>query len=169
MAGTRKGFTLIELLIVVVILAAIAAIVLPQFSNASAATRASMLCDDLRVTRIQISVYKHQHKGVAPGYPDGDIESEPTEPAFVAQMTLLSDADGETAPIGTEGYDFGPYLREVPVNPVNGKKTIQIIGDEEQLPTEGDDSHGWIYQPATLTIKPDASGQNESGTKYIDY
>ena len=169
MAGTGKGFTLIELLIVVVILAAIAAIVLPKFSNASATARASMLADDLRITRMQISVYKHQHRGVPPGYPDGDIESEPTEAAFVAQMTLLSDADGETAPIGTEGYDFGPYLREIPVNPVNDKRTIQVIGDEEQLPTEGDDSHGWVYQPTTLTIKSDASGQDESGKKYIDY
>ena len=166
---TRKAFTLVEILVVVVILAILAAIVLPKFSNASAVARASMLADDLRVIRMQIQVFKSQHIGVAPGYPNCDTSQAPTEAAFVAHMTMASTAEGATAPPGTSGYDYGPYLREIPANPVNGKNTVQIVGDGQAFPTEGDDSHGWVYQPSTLVFKADSPGEDDSGKAYFEY
>ena len=164
-----KGFTLVELLIVVMLLAILAAIALPKFSNASANARASMLADNLRVIRTQITVFKSQHKGVAAGYPDCDTTSNPTEEAFIAHLTQSSNDAGETAAPGTDGYRYGPYLREVPDNPVNGKNTVQIITDAEQIPAAPDNSHGWIYQPATLTFKADSTGSDETGRLYFDY
>jgi prepilin-type N-terminal cleavage/methylation domain-containing protein len=164
-----SAFTLVEILIVVVILGIIAAIALPRFSNASAMARSNMLADDLRLLRMQISVFKGQHAGVAPGYPGGDTTAAPTEKAFIAHLTQSSNAAGETRPPNTPGYRYGPYFREIPDNPVNGKSTVQIIADGEDFPAQADDSHGYIYQPSTLTLKADSTGQDEGGTSYYDY
>jgi len=165
----KKAFTLVEILIVVVILGIIAAVVIPGMSNASAKSRASMLADDLRILRTQIQVYRAQHTGVAPGYPAGDPTGTPTQALFIAQFTLSSKADGSTAAVGTSGYDYGPYLSSMPVNPLNGKNTVQIIGDSGSFPTAGDDSHGWIYKPATQQFAADSPGTDESNVKYFDY
>ena len=166
---SKHAFTLVEVLIVVLILGIIAAITLPKFSNASAVARASMLADDLRILRTQIIVFKGQHCGVSPGYPNCDQNSAPTEDAFVAHMTMASNNAGQIANPGTEGYDYGPYLREVPVNPVNNKSTVQVLGDDDSVPDQADDSHGWIYQPYTCTFLADCIGEDENGKKYIDY
>lgn len=165
----KKGFTLVEILIVVLILGIIAGITLPQFSNASAAARASMLADHLRILRTQIAVFKGQHLGVAPGYPGCITTAAPTAGCFVNYMTLLSKGTGETAALGTPGFDYGPYLSVFPSNPVNGKTSVEIIGDSDALPAAADDSHGWIYKPATLTIKADSIGSDEDGRLYFDY
>lgn len=165
----RKAFTLVEILIVVVILAILAAIALPRFSNASAVARASMLADDLRVIRTQIAVYKAQHLDVPPGYPNGDRAQAPTVAAFLSQMTMASTVAGQTAPIGTPGFDYGPYLREMTPNPLNGKATVEVLADGAALPAAGDDSHGWIYQPSTLVLKGDTPGTDEKGRLYYEY
>src|SRR4051812_15890238 len=89
-AGTprrKRAFTLIEILIVVVILGILAAIVIPQFSNASHVARENSLKDDLRYLRTQVAVFKAQHRDVPPGYPSGNIASTPTSADFIAQMT----------------------------------------------------------------------------------
>jgi len=168
-ALNRKAFTLVEILIVVLILGILAAIVLPRFSNASAIARASMLADDLRIVRMQLVVYKAQHLGVPAGYPDGVPTAAPTEEAFRLQMTQASNVYGETAAPGTAGYDYGPYLREVPENPVNGENTVQIIPDGQPFPAAGDDSHAWIYKPSTMEFHADSSGTDEDGEAYFDY
>ncbi len=152
------------------ILGIIGAIALPRFSNVSASARSSMLADSLRIFRIQVAVFRAQHLGVSAGYPNCDTTQAPTAEAFVAHMTTVSNEAGETAVPGTPGYRYGIYLREIPENPVNGKNSVQIIGDGEEFPTEADDSHGWIYQPSTLVFKTDATGTDEFGKSYFaDY
>ena len=56
-----RGFTLVEILIVVIILGILAAIVIPQFTNASQNARESSLQSTLQTLRSQIQLYKLQH------------------------------------------------------------------------------------------------------------
>jgi len=64
--NTRKGFTLVEILIVVIILGILAAIVIPQFTNASQNARESSLQSILQTLRSQIELYKLQHGDTLP-------------------------------------------------------------------------------------------------------
>ena len=72
----KHGFTLVEILIVVVILGILAAIVIPQFSNASQEASINRVRADLQTMRSQIELYKIQHLG-----------TRPTLLGFATQMT----------------------------------------------------------------------------------
>ena len=169
MVTKRNGFTLVEVLIVTVILALLAAIVLPEFSNASAIARASMLRDDLRIMRSQIMVFKAQHNGVSPGYPNCDTSHAPTAETLADHIVKASNTDGQTADVGTVGYDYGPYMREIPENPINAKTSVRMIADGAEFPNAPQDQDGWIYQPSTLIFKADCSGSDDTGTPYFEY
>ena len=168
MNSQNKGFTLVEILIVVVLLGILAAIVIPQFSNASEDARFSAAVDNLRRVRTQVELYRHHHGGiVAPGYPPGG--GAPNEATFVDQMTLASDVDGATAAPGTPGFIYGPYLQQIPVNPFNGLRTIQVIADGVAVPAAATGTFGWIYKPETADFRVDAVGQDDSGHNFYDY
>jgi prepilin-type N-terminal cleavage/methylation domain-containing protein len=164
-----RGFTLVELLIVVIILAILAAMVLPKFTTVTANAKASMLMDDLRLMRSQLMIFKAQHAGVSAGYPDCDPGKAPTEGTLAAHITMASTMQGATAKVGTPGYHYGPYMREMPENPINGRKSVRIIADGEQFPDSPLNQDGWIYQPSTLTFKADSPGSDQGGMLFFSY
>lgn len=129
----KKAFTLVEVLIVVIILGILAAIVVPQFSDASSDAKLSALKTNLQTIRSQIQVYKIQHNDVYP-----------TAAAFANQMTLASKADGTTAAVGTAGFDLGPYLQSIPANPYTNTSTIG---------TGAVGSSAWYYDETTGTFR----------------
>ena len=66
MKRMSKGFTLVEILIVVIILGILAAIVIPQFTQASTQARLSNLQTNLQTVRSQMLLYKTQHNEAYP-------------------------------------------------------------------------------------------------------
>lgn len=109
------GFTLIEVLVVVTIIGILAAIVVPRFVSATDEGIASAAASTEFQIRQQIEIYKVQHDGLRPS---GDPAT------FVHQLTLSSNAAGETAAVGTAGYPFGPYIRKMPTNPFTGGSSV---------------------------------------------
>lgn len=165
----QRAFTLVEILIVVALLAILALVILPMVSGSVLSARESAVAHDLNMLRRYVLIYAAQHREVPPGYPDGDRTQTPTEQAFIEQITMSSDPNGLTAPIGTPGYPRGPYMQFLPVNPLNHKKTVQVLADGDSFPPDGDDSHGWIYKPATAEVRADSAGSEENGKRYYDY
>lgn len=115
----KSGFTLVEILIVVVILGILAAIVIPQFTDASEDAKEASLLSNLQTMRGQIELYKAQHNGVVPG----DVTTVSGAAAVEAALTGLTNASGiaQTAP-GAGVY--GPYMQKIPKNPYNDGRGI---------------------------------------------
>jgi len=110
-ARTRKsGFTLVEILIVVIILGILAAIVIPQFTNASQDARESALLSQLQTLRSQIELYKLQHMDALP-----DLVTNWNP------MTTKTDINGAAS---VNPNDFGPYMQSAPTNPINTLSTV---------------------------------------------
>ena len=116
-----KGFTLVEILIVVVILGILAAIVVPQFTNAANEARTGNVATQVSTIENQLELYAAQNGGV---YPD------------------LSTA-GET---WQDLVDAG-YFKEIPVNPFGGGSDIgAFIGTDTSVSIVYDAAtYAWAY------------------------
>lgn len=167
----QGGFTLVEILIVVVILGILAAIIVPQFSNASHLARENILKDDLRYLRTQIGVYKAQHEDVPPGFPSGDLGQTPTPEAFIQQLTGYTNIKGEVSMTADPVYPFGPYLSQMPRNPLTGKSGVHIVtsGNMPQPSLDQFPEAGWIYHVGTQQIIANTPGVDSQGIAYADY
>lgn len=162
-----SAFTLVEILIVVVILGILASIVVPKLSNASQTARENTLHDDIRFLRTQFTVYGAQHHDVFPGYPGGDTTQTPTGPTLVAQMTLYTDERGNTSATGSTTYSYGPYLSQMPMNPVNYLTTIKVVSGTGPMIPDG--TTGWLYQPLSGAILPNITGSDSTNNAYTTY
>ena len=165
----KTGLSIVELLIVVAILGILAAIVVPQFQSHTRQAREATAKESLQILRHLIEFYAAQHNDIPPGYPNGDVSQEPTLNWFLMQIGMATTASGEVAAIGTPGYPFGPYLKKLPENPFNHSEVITIVANTEEFPTEAAGTAGWIYQPATRTIRLDWPGTDLEGISYFNY
>jgi general secretion pathway protein G len=111
----KRGFTLVEILIVVIILGILAAIVIPQFTNASTEARENSVRSQLQTLRSQIELYKLQHNDDLP-----DLVTNWN------QLTTVTEADGTAPEAGDQS--FGPYMQSAPVNSLNNNSAV-VNGD----------------------------------------
>ena len=134
---SRKGFTLVEILIVVIILGILAAIVIPQFTNASEDARKSNMRSQLQTLRSQLELYKLNHRDTAP-----------TLAGFWTALTTATEEDGTAPEAGDD--TFGPYLQNRSENPLTGSDSVAAAAGA---------GVGWVYNETTGLI----NGVNKAG------
>jgi general secretion pathway protein G len=134
---SRKGFTLVEILIVVIILGILAAIVIPQFTNASEDARKSNMRSQLQTLRSQVELYKLQHR-----------DTPPPLATFWDAMTTATEEDGTDPEVGDDV--FGPYLQNQSENPLTNTDAVAAAPGV---------AVGWVYNETTGTIR----GVNKAG------
>jgi general secretion pathway protein G len=148
----KRGFSVVELMIVVSVLGILAAIVVPQFQGQSTQAKEAVARDSLRILRSAIELYTAQHSGVPPGYEDDNPQIPPTSSSFYDQLVVNR-----------------IYLSKIPKNPFNNLRDIRMIGNAETFPEKAIDGYGWVYQPATMTIRLNWPGSGSDGIRYFDY
>lgn len=129
-----RAFTLVEILIVVVILGILAAIVVPQFANASQSAQSSSIKGSLQVIRSQIELYHAQHNS-----------TYPTLAQLSAAWNVLTNRTDVAGNVGTTDgvHIYGPYIKKMPVNPFENSQTVSDTAAA---------GVGWVYDEATAKV-----------------
>ena len=146
----NRAFTLIEILIVVVILGILAAIVIPQFTDASQEAMEASVVTQLQTIRSQIELHNVQ-------WPNLSYDG-PNAPALVDFWDPLVIGDG----VPDSGYD-GDYLASPPSNPLQGGSSIVAGagGAAAGIGWTWEDANGWgvtIYAVNELDVLLDIDG-----------
>ena len=139
-----KAFTLVEILIVVIILGILAAIVIPQFANASSDARISALTTQMQTLRGQVEMYKMQHN-----------DRWPTSDGLVTSAWDWTKLTTATTKTGAAGGTLGPYLVQIPRNNLNNNSTLA------SAPAAG---VGFVFDSTTALLY--ATGTDD--TKYFN-
>lgn len=140
MRRPHSAFTLVELLIVIVALAIIAGMVVPQFGESLEDAKRSAVLNDLHELNTAIERYRIQHDG----YPPDDLSG-----GTLRQLTMATNIYGDTGSGPT--CPLGPYLvMGIPKNPLNGSSSVILA---PQVPPQNLDNYqGWLYDPDTGQI-----------------
>ena len=138
----RNAFTLIEVLIVVVIMAVLAATIIPQFASSTDDAKASAGKFNLHTLRSQIEMYKLQHGGNPPSLAN-----------LVDALTKYSDTAGTSfATTSDAAHPFGPYIQgtALPPNPFDNKNAVTAAPTNP--PTTATAAGGWLYHAGSGQI-----------------
>ena len=140
----KSGFTLVEILIVVIILGILAAIVIPQFTDASTSAKQNSLVSQVQTVRSQVELYKSAHSST------GATKLFTTASSQWQELTKNTDLDGTLWVSGTStGTKFGPYLQNPPVNNINSRTNVVIMAVPDETTTSAATVCGYIYDDST--------------------
>lgn len=121
----RSAFTLVEILIVVVILGIVAALVVPQFMDATQEASMKTAVHEVQKLRRAIEVYQVRNENVLPDVVQGDRTW------------------------GSLVLNNGEYLKNAPVNPYVGDPNKGVIVFGNAPDNAYHTNYGWIYDPNT--------------------
>ncbi len=151
-----KGFTLVEILIVVVILGILAAIVVPQFTNASQDAIKGALASQLQTVNSQVELYRVQNAGTLP-------HADTADPMFVATAA------------GHNGWGVlveDDFLKDEPNNGYT--RSSNVVNTWTASPATTGAAAGWAYDPATGEVFANGFNHetnqlaNETSPAYVD-
>lgn len=175
----QSGFTLVELLIVAIILAILAAIIIPQFASTTVDAQESALRANVSGLRSAVDLYRQQH-GTYPGVNTAaggacsgtaGTGAAGTQQAIQDQLTRYSNAAGQTCSVADVGYAFGPYLREdtLPANPITGSSVFAIVNTGNlQMAADGANL-GWKYDSTAGKLIVNDTNLDSQGVAYSTY
>lgn len=170
--GNRKNaFSMVELVIVIVILGIIAAIAIPRIRSGSKNASEAALHANLATIRNAIDWYYGEHKQTFPGAKqDGLGNTAGSAEAFVNQLTMYTDADGNASPDKDAAYPYGPYIRgsfpKLPVGTNTGNSDVTVNALATPLVSNAGDGTGWVYSTATGQVIANADETGNDGTTY---
>jgi general secretion pathway protein G len=156
-----KGFTLVELLIVVIILAILAAIIVPQFTAATDDANQSAYDTNVANIRAAVDLYRQQHNAypgaveataaTCPGA-SSNVTAAVGAAAFDAQLRNYTNAAGQACTGTNATFRYGPYLKDaVPNNPLGSPatSTVTVVTAGTLGLTSTGTTEGWIFDSVT--------------------
>ncbi len=175
----QAGFTLVELLIVAIILAILAAIIVPQFASTTTDAKESALRANLSGLRSATDLYRQQH-GVYPGVNTAfggtcsgtaGAGTAGTQQAIEDQLTRYSNAAGQTCSVPDTGFAFGPYIQEdvLPTNPITDSGVFAIVATGNLEMAADGAGLGWKYDSAAGKIIANDTDLDSAGVAYSTY
>lgn len=131
-----RGFTLIEVLIVVVMVAILAAVVMPYALDRVGDSKQTTAIYNLARLRALIYEYKVNHDRPLSG--------------LLIELTVSTDKHGN---IGTgAAYPHGPYLFDIPLNPMSDSNVVTAITVSPATAGNVTGTGGWLYNPSTAEL-----------------
>lgn len=177
----QAGFTLVELLIVAIILAILAAIVVPQFASTTTDATESALKANLAAIRSSIDLYRQQHGeypalsastgGTCTGGAAG-TGAALNPIALQDQLTRYTDDIGQSCTLQLAGsFPFGPYLKEdlLPENPITADATVVIVNTGDLAMAGDGGGGGWKYDVLSGKFIANDTDTDSQGDQYDTY
>ena len=153
-----KAFTLIEALIVVIIMAVLAATIIPQFSTSTKDAKMSNLKFNLRMVRSQLEAYKEQHSGVYPPAADSaDFRNQLTQKTD--QNTTLDPSQRSLRPLYRGRYSDQSLQSEHQRGDSAGQHRADRP-DRQPRWLAVQSEHGWFYPNNTEYFQSTGSFAN---------
>ncbi len=182
----QSGFTLVELLIVAIILAILAAIVIPQFAETTTDARESAVRANLSAIRGAVALYRQQHNGhvsstastggTCTGGTAGTGALE-TQVALRDQLTRYTNVAGQSCSLTVSGsFEFGPYLKgdAIPANPITGSNVVAVVGagaagaGDLEMAADGA-GLGWKYDVTSGKFIANDTNLDSGGVRFDSY